>query len=140
MMAFVEQEESSRLIKEERENLINNHNKKIEELKASFAEKKETSGGIDGGDELHEKYVSDLNIKISELRAEMAEEAEEKEKKAVKEATEKLTAEYKAEIESLRSRFKLMSAAHAEKNLTSDSSLEKVEVIFKLTFNHLIRK
>lgn len=46
----------------------------------------------------------------------------------VKEATDKFQVEYRAELETIRSRFKLMAASTMERS-PSDSSLEKIEVI-----------
>ena len=50
--------------------------------------------------------------------------------KAIKDMTEKLAMEYKTQLDTIRSRFKLMAASTMERS-PSDSSLEKIEVRFK---------
>lgn len=56
------------------------------------------------------------------------EEAHNDQQRIVKEATDKLQIEYKAELESIRSRFKLMAASTcAMERSPSDSSLEKID-------------
>ncbi|XP_017878640.1 RB1-inducible coiled-coil protein 1 isoform X1 [Ceratina calcarata] len=62
-----------------------------------------------------------------DLKARM-EEALNDQQRLVKEATDKLQIEYKAELESIRSRFKLMAASTcAMERSPSDSSLEKID-------------
>lgn len=58
------------------------------------------------------------------------EEVEQDKQEAVKDASEKLS-EYKVEMENLRSRFKLMSAANAEKS-SSESIMENFEVLYPI--------
>ena len=48
-------------------------------------------------------------------------------KRMVKEATEKLQMEYKSELQSIRSRFKLMTASSTMESSPSDST-DKIEV------------
>lgn len=64
--------------------------------------------------------------RIKELEASL-EEAKKEQQRLVKEATDKLHIEYKTELETIRSRFKLMAASAMERS-PSESSLEKIEV------------
>jgi len=64
--------------------------------------------------------------RIQELEESLATACNDQER-MVKEATDKFQLEYKAELETIRSRFKLMAASTMERS-PSDSSLEKIEV------------
>lgn len=64
--------------------------------------------------------------RIQELEENLA-TAHNDQERMVKEATDKLQMEYKTELETIRSRFKLMAASTMERS-PSDSSLEKIEV------------
>lgn len=64
--------------------------------------------------------------RIQELEESLA-TAHNDQERMVKEATDKLQMEYKTELETIRSRFKLMAASTMERS-PSDSSLEKIEV------------
>ncbi|CAG9827239.1 unnamed protein product [Diabrotica balteata] len=96
-------------------------NKQIEDL---FNEKSALEGEII-------LSCQDLNTNMEKLREENAktiedlqrllEEKDVEKEKIVKETTDRLTRDYKAEIESIRSRFKLMTMERSP----SDSSLEK---------------
>ncbi|XP_011871062.1 PREDICTED: RB1-inducible coiled-coil protein 1 isoform X3 [Vollenhovia emeryi] len=63
--------------------------------------------------------------RIQELEENLA-TARTDQERMVKEATDKLQMEYKTELETIRSRFKLMTASTMERS-PSDSSLEKIE-------------
>ncbi|XP_026825650.1 RB1-inducible coiled-coil protein 1 isoform X3 [Ooceraea biroi] len=63
--------------------------------------------------------------RIQELEENLA-TARSDQERMVKEATDKFQVEYKAELETIRSRFKLMAASTMERS-PSDSSLEKIE-------------
>ncbi|XP_011168169.1 RB1-inducible coiled-coil protein 1 isoform X2 [Solenopsis invicta] len=63
--------------------------------------------------------------RIQELEKNLA-TARNDQERMVKEATDKLQLEYKTELETIRSRFKLMTASTMERS-PSDSSLEKIE-------------
>ncbi|KAL6257400.1 hypothetical protein P5V15_010972 [Pogonomyrmex californicus] len=63
--------------------------------------------------------------RIQELEENLA-TARNDQERMVKEATDKLQIEYKTELETIRSRFKLMAASTMERS-PSDSSLEKIE-------------
>lgn len=71
----------------------------------------------------HEEQFEALNVRIAELELAAISAAAEQ-KRAVNEAKEKLIREHKTEIESLRSRFKLMTTMERS---PSDTSLEKIE-------------
>lgn len=64
--------------------------------------------------------------RIQELEENLA-TAHSDQERMVKEATDKFQMEYKTELETIRSRFKLMAASTMERS-PSDSSLEKIEV------------
>lgn len=55
--------------------------------------------------------------------------AEMEHQRTIKEETEKLQMEYKTQLETIRSRFKLMAASTMERS-PSDCSLEKIEVCY----------
>ncbi|KAK2584450.1 hypothetical protein KPH14_006829 [Odynerus spinipes] len=65
-----------------------------------------------------QKRIKELEDSLVAARAEQ--------QRMVKEATDKLQLEYKTELETIRSRFKLMAASTMERS-PSDSSLEKIE-------------
>ncbi|KAF3420679.1 hypothetical protein E2986_02240 [Frieseomelitta varia] len=69
--------------------------------------------------------VAQSQKRIQELE-EILTQACSEQQRMVKEATEKLQMEYKSELQSLRSRFKLMTASTMESS-PSDSSLEKID-------------
>lgn len=71
----------------------------------------------------HEEQFEALNVRIAELELSAISAAAEQ-KRAVNEAREKLIREHKTEIESLRSRFKLMTTMERS---PSDTSLEQIE-------------
>lgn len=66
-----------------------------------------------------QKRIQELEESLSAARSDQD--------RLVKEATDKFQLEYKAELETIRSRFKLMAASTMERS-PSDSSLEKIEV------------
>lgn len=69
--------------------------------------------------------VAQSQKRIQELEDSLNQACSEQQR-IVKEATEKLQMEYKSELQSLRSRFKLMTASTMESS-PSDSSLEKID-------------
>lgn len=74
--------------------------------------------------------------RIQELEENLATVRNDQER-MVKEATDKLQMEYKTELETIRSRFKLMTASTMERS-PSDSSLEKIEVSNLLVYSVVI--
>lgn len=70
--------------------------------------------------------LTQCQTRIQELEENLA-SARTDQERMVKEATDKLQIEYKTELETIRSRFKLMTASTMERS-PSDSSLEKIEV------------
>lgn len=70
--------------------------------------------------------LSQCQERIQELEKNLAMSRADEER-LVKDATDKLQVEYKRELETIRSRFKLMAASTMERS-PSDSSLEKIEV------------
>lgn len=64
--------------------------------------------------------------RMRELEEKLA-AAELEHQKTIKEETEKLQLDYKTQLDTIRSRFKLMTASAMERS-PSDSSLEKIEV------------
>ena len=71
--------------------------------------------------------VAQSQKRIQELE-ETLNQACSEQQRMVKEATEKLQMEYKSELQSLRGRFKLMTASTTMESSPSDSSLEKIDV------------
>ncbi|XP_071633138.1 uncharacterized protein Atg17 isoform X2 [Temnothorax longispinosus] len=69
--------------------------------------------------------LTQCQTRIQELEENLA-TARTDQERMVKEATDKLQIEYKTELETIRSRFKLMTASTMERS-PSDSSLEKIE-------------
>ncbi|XP_014294856.1 RB1-inducible coiled-coil protein 1 [Microplitis demolitor] len=69
-------------------------------------------------EESHKK-IRELEDTLATTRADQS--------KLIKETTDKLQAEFKTEIETIRSRFKLMAASTVMERSPSDSSLEKIE-------------
>ncbi|KAL0119774.1 hypothetical protein PUN28_007898 [Cardiocondyla obscurior] len=65
-----------------------------------------------------QKRIQELEENLASVRTDQ--------ERMVKEATDKLQIEYKTELETIRSRFKLMTASTMERS-PSDSSLEKIE-------------
>lgn len=65
--------------------------------------------------------------KVCELETSLA-TTQADQQKIIKEATDKMQLEYKTELETIRSRFKLMAASTVMERSPSDSSLEKIEV------------
>jgi RB1-inducible coiled-coil protein 1 len=79
--------------------------------------------------------------RIQELEENLATAHSDRER-MVKEATNKFQMEYKTELETIRSRFKLMAASTMERS-PSDSSLEKIEVsddAFDLLFENQVER
>lgn len=66
------------------------------------------------------KTIRELEDTLAKTRAEQS--------KLIKEATDKLQAEHKNEFETMKGRFKLMTASSVMERSPSDSSLEKIEV------------
>lgn len=73
--------------------------------------------------EEYERLLDHTHKNLEDLKRNIDSFDEDKEK-AIKEAKDELTKEYKAEMESIRSRFKLMSMMERS---PSDSSLEKID-------------
>ncbi|XP_050497686.1 RB1-inducible coiled-coil protein 1 isoform X4 [Diabrotica virgifera virgifera] len=130
LILFQQQQEKENLevISKSYENVISELRKQVDvqnqQIEDLFNEKSALEGEI---------IVScqDLNTNMEKLREENAktiedlqrllEEKEAEKEKIAKETTDRLTRDYKAEIESIRSRFKLMTMERSP----SDSSLEK---------------
>ncbi|XP_034952727.1 RB1-inducible coiled-coil protein 1 [Chelonus insularis] len=70
--------------------------------------------------------LEQYKVNIQELEETLATTRAEQQK-LVKEATDKLQMEFKTELETIRSRFKLMAASSVMERSPSDSSLEKIE-------------
>jgi DNA-binding transcriptional MerR regulator len=84
-------------------------------------------------EETNKAWLLEINMRKASFQ-ERIHELEEKlttvqmeHQKAIKEETEKLQHECKTQLETIRSRFKLMAASTMERS-PSDSSLEKIEV------------
>ena len=73
-----------------------------------------------------ESQLADLRMQCQGLEEQLQGAAAEKQQ-SLKELSDQLTHNYKTELESLRSRFRLMATASMERS-PSDSSLEKIEV------------
>lgn len=71
--------------------------------------------------------VTQCQKRIQELE-ESLDTARSDQKRMVKEATEKLQMEYKSELQSIRSRFKLMTASTTMESSPTDSPTDKLEV------------
>ncbi|XP_044020497.1 RB1-inducible coiled-coil protein 1 isoform X2 [Aphidius gifuensis] len=70
--------------------------------------------------------IEQYKLKINQLEDNL-ETAKLDQQKIIKETTDKLQLEYKTELETIRSRFKLMTASTLMERSPSDSSLEKIE-------------
>lgn len=106
------------------------HQQLEEELEQARIDKEETVKKVN--DEKFLEIASLTNSltqcqkRIKELEENLA-TARSDQERMVKEATDKFQLEYKTELETLRSRFKLMAASTMERS-PSDCSLEKIEV------------
>ncbi|XP_067001491.2 RB1-inducible coiled-coil protein 1 isoform X3 [Anabrus simplex] len=87
-------------------------------LEEEVQERREVAHALEG-------QLSDTRQQCSELQRRL-DMAEEDKLRAVKDVQDRLTEEYKAEIEGLRSRFRRMANASMDRS-PSDSSLEKIE-------------
>jgi RB1-inducible coiled-coil protein 1 len=90
-------------------------------------------------EEVHvrQEAIHKLELQLLEMSQECScmqqrlEEAEADKERALKELSDRLTHTYKTELEGLRSRFRLMATTSMERS-PSDSSLEKIEVCYKI--------
>ncbi|CAH0700740.1 unnamed protein product [Spodoptera exigua] len=98
-------------LKTDTENIKNLHQKELERLEKEHQETKD----------LLEKTRQEIQVFEKKL-----EEIEAQKQKEIKELQEKMHMDYKAEIESLRSRFRLVALTNMDRS-PSESSLEKIE-------------
>lgn len=77
--------------------------------------------------ELNEQYEKCAD-KSEDAVARFQEELQKERERITKEVTERLVRDHKKELDSLRSRFKLMTCAAGMERTSSDTSLEKVDV------------
>ncbi|CAH0726558.1 unnamed protein product, partial [Brenthis ino] len=106
----------------EKDNIICNLKKVTEDLKAAHQKEIEMLGKD------HQNTKETLEKTREELRIleKKMEESDVQNQKDIKEMQEKLHKEYKAEIDSLRSRFRLVALTNMDRS-PSESSLEKIE-------------
>ncbi|XP_072936343.1 RB1-inducible coiled-coil protein 1-like isoform X1 [Epargyreus clarus] len=109
--SLTEKDDVISLLKSEKEELKVAHQKDIERLESEHQ----------GTKDLLEKAREELKMFEKKF-----EDAEVQKQKEMKELQEKMHQEYKAEIESLRSRFRLVALTNMDRS-PSESSLEKIE-------------
>jgi RB1-inducible coiled-coil protein 1 len=96
-------------------------------LRANMAEQLEEEVRV------RQEATHKLELKLSEMREqcsdlqEQLESAEANKQTALKDLSDRLTHNYKTELEGLRSRFRLMATTSMERS-PSDGSLEKIEL------------
>nr|XP_049706609.1 RB1-inducible coiled-coil protein 1 isoform X2 [Helicoverpa armigera]XP_049708218.1 RB1-inducible coiled-coil protein 1-like isoform X2 [Helicoverpa armigera] len=109
--ALNEKDEVITSLKTETENIKNAHQKEIERLEQEHQETKELL-------EKTREEIQGFEKKLEDIEAQK--------QKEIKELQEKMHMDYKAEIESLRSRFRLVALTNMDRS-PSESSLEKIE-------------
>nr|XP_032529594.1 RB1-inducible coiled-coil protein 1 isoform X3 [Danaus plexippus plexippus] len=107
----------------EKDDVISNLKKETEDMKMEHQKETERL------DKEHKSTKELLDETRKEIKAfeKKLEEAEVQKQKDIKEMQEKMHLEYKAEIESLRSRFRLVALTNNMDRSPSESSLEKIE-------------
>ncbi|XP_038222835.1 RB1-inducible coiled-coil protein 1 isoform X1 [Zerene cesonia] len=116
-----EKDELIETLKREKEELKNQHQKDIERLEAEHKSTKD----------LLEQTRGEIKVFENKL-----EDAEVQKAKEIKEVQEKMHLEYKAEIESMRSRFRLVALTNNMDRSPSESSLEKIERTDVIEISH----
>ncbi|XP_063891101.1 RB1-inducible coiled-coil protein 1 isoform X2 [Helicoverpa armigera] len=109
--ALNEKDEVITSLKTETENIKNAHQKEIERLEQEHQETKDLL-------EKTREEIQGFEKKLEDIEAQK--------QKEIKELQEKMHMDYKAEIESLRSRFRLVALTNMDRS-PSESSLEKIE-------------
>ncbi|CAK1549757.1 unnamed protein product [Leptosia nina] len=110
--ALSEKDQIIEALKREKEELKNQHQKELESAEAEHKSTKE--------------LLEQSRVVIKTLEGKL-DDAEIQKSKVIKEVQEKMHLEYKAEIESMRSRFRLVALTNNMDRSPSESSLEKIE-------------
>ncbi|XP_045510745.1 RB1-inducible coiled-coil protein 1 isoform X2 [Colias croceus] len=116
-----EKDELIETLKREKEELKNQHQKDIERLETEHKSTKELLEQTRGEIKAFEKKFEDAEVQKA---------------KEIKEVQEKMHLEYKAEIESMRSRFRLVALTNNMDRSPSESSLEKIERTDVIEISH----